>query len=62
MFKPFGCHDTRTALTIRERSCPCCGGAVELFVRDGMLAAEARCEVCGFCWQAGTPAEETKCD
>ncbi len=38
--------------------CLKCKGNMEVFMRDGMLAADARCESCGFSMEAGTKAEE----
>lgn len=43
-----GCHEARSAVEIREHPCPVCNAPVEFFLRDGVLAAEARCDICGY--------------
>lgn len=53
-----GCRDARNMVGIVEVICPKCQQDLEVFIRDGMLAAEARCERCGFTLSAGTAAEE----
>lgn len=57
-----GCHDARNAITIIEMPCPHCGEIMECFDRDGIHAAEARCEKCGFSIPAGTKLGEESCD
>ena len=49
-----GCQEARQAVTIGEIPCPGCGGSVEIFVKDGALAADAVCETCGHTIPAGT--------
>ena len=49
-----GCQEARQAVEIREIPCPRCGEAVEIFVKDGALAADAACDVCGHVLSAGT--------
>ena len=41
------CQGARNALTITEVPCPQCGAKVEIFIRDGSLAADAVCDTCG---------------
>ncbi len=53
-----GCHDARNMVGIVEVVCPKCKQDMEVFIRDGMLAAEARCEGCDYAIAAGTKAEE----
>ncbi len=53
-----GCHDARNMVGIVDVVCPKCKQNMEAFLRDGMLAAEARCESCGFAIAAGTEAEK----
>ena len=49
-----GCQEARNAITITEVPCPQCGGGVEVFIRDGSLAADAVCDACGHVIPAGT--------
>ena len=49
-----GCQEARNAITITEVPCPQCGAEVELFIRDGSLAADAVCDTCGHVIPAGT--------
>lgn len=49
-----GCQDARNAITIEEITCPKCGGIIEIFVKDGFLAADAICDVCGYVISAGS--------
>ncbi len=51
-----GCMEARAAITIKEIPCPNCGADMEEFIRDGALAADARCEACGYTIPAGTHA------
>lgn len=53
-----GCHDARNMVGIVEVVCPKCKQDMEGFLRDGVLAAEARCENCGLAIAAGTKVEE----
>ena len=50
-----GCHEARNAVTIEEVTCPHCGADVEVYVRDGLLATEVRCDACGHVFAAGNP-------
>lgn len=50
----YGCQEARNAITITEVPCPQCGAEVELFIRDGSLAADAVCDACGHVIPAGT--------
>lgn len=58
MYQPLGCHSARNMLDICERRCPNCGAVLEIFIREGKLAAEARCEQCGHVDPVGTPVED----
>ena len=49
-----GCQEARNAITITEVPCPQCGAEVEIFIRDGSLAADAVCDTCGHVIPAGT--------
>ena len=49
-----GCQEARNAITITEVPCPQCGAGVEVFIRDGSLAADAVCDACGHMIPAGT--------
>ena len=49
-----GCQEARNAITITEGPCPQCGVGVEVFIRDGSLAADAVCDACGHVIPAGT--------
>ena len=49
-----GCQEARNAITIGEVSCPKCGGSMEIFLKDGFLAADAVCDACGYCIAAGS--------
>ncbi len=49
-----GCHESRYAVKIEEMDCPDCGEVIEYYIRDGVLAADARCEKCGYTISAGT--------
>ena len=49
-----GCHEARTAISIKEIPCPTCGKNMEIFLKDGLLAEEAVCESCGLHIPAGT--------
>ena len=49
-----GCMEARAAVTICEIPCPQCGEDVEIFIKDGALAADAVCEGCGYAIPAGT--------
>jgi len=49
-----GCQEARNAITITEVPCPQCGVRVEVFIRDGSLAADAVCDACGHVIPAGT--------
>ena len=48
-----GCMEARMAVTIQEIPCPRCGEGVEIFLRDGALAADSVCEHCGCVLPAG---------
>ena len=48
-----GCQEARNAITITEVPCPQCGVGVEVFIRDGSLAADAVCAACGHVIPAG---------
>ena len=50
-----GCMEARAAITISEISCPQCGEDMEIFVKDGVLAADAVCENCAYTIPAGSP-------
>lgn len=52
-----GCQEARNAITITEVSCPKCGTSVEVFIRDGSLAADAICDTCGHVIPAGSNME-----
>ena len=60
MFNPLGCHSARNMIRIEELPCPKCGQNMELFIREGLLAVEGRCDFCGNIIAAGTPAEEVE--
>lgn len=47
-------------IRIEELPCPKCGQNMELFIREGMLAVEGRCDFCGNIIATGTPAEEVE--
>ncbi len=47
-----GCQEARRAVTIKEVTCPQCGESVEVFIRDGVLAADSRCDNCGYLFTA----------
>ena len=49
-----GCHEARQAVTIGEMDCPRCGESVEIFIKDGFLAADAVCDSCGNVIAAGS--------
>ena len=49
-----GCMEARAAVTICEIPCPRCGEGVEIFIKDGTLAADAVCAGCGYAIPAGT--------
>lgn len=49
-----GCQEARNAITITEVPCPQCRAEVEVFIRDGSLAADAVCDACGHVIPAGT--------
>ena len=49
-----GCQEARNAITIREIPCPRCGESLELFIKDGFLAADAICDSCGYVIPAGS--------
>ena len=49
-----GCKEARNAITIREIPCPRCGESMELFIKDGFLAADAICDSCGYVIPAGS--------
>ncbi len=49
-----GCQEARNAITIEEVPCPRCGESVEVFIKDGFLAADAKCDSCGHVMSAGT--------
>ncbi len=51
-----GCQEARMAVTIRDTDCPRCGESVEIYIRDGALAADSTCDACGYIFHAGTPA------
>ena len=51
-----GCMEARAAITIGEIPCPRCRESMEIFIKDGALAAEAVCEKCGYTIPAGAPA------
>ncbi len=51
-----GCMEARAAITISEIPCPQCGEDVEIFIKDGALAAESVCGKCGYTMPAGAPA------
>ena len=53
-----GCREARAAITISEVPCPQCGTGIEIFIRDGSLAADAVCENCGYRIPAGADARE----
>lgn len=57
-----GCHDARNAITILEAVCPKCGETAEVFIMDGKVRSDARCEACGHVIPQGTPVNELKCD
>ena len=48
-----GCQEARNAITITEVPCPQCGTSVEIFIRDGSLAADAICDTYGHVIPAG---------
>ena len=48
-----GCHEARTAVSIKEIPCPTCGKTMEVFLKDGLLAEDAVCESCGLRLSAG---------
>lgn len=52
-----GCQEARNAITITEVPCPQCGTSVEVFIRDGSLAADAICDTCGHVIPAGSNKE-----
>lgn len=49
-----GCQEARNAITISEIPCPKCGGSIEVFIKDGFLAADAVCDTCGYVIAAGS--------
>lgn len=49
-----GCQEARNAITIGEVFCPKCGGSMEIFLKDGFLAADAVCDACGYRIAAGS--------
>ena len=53
-----GCQEARNAITIAEIPCPRCSNAVEIFLRDGFLAAGSVCEACGYALPAGIHESE----
>lgn len=53
-----GCQEARRMVVILERTCPVCGGMTELFLRDGVPAAEPVCEHCGARLTAWESAED----
>ncbi len=55
-----GCQDARNAITIKEVPCPACGEVLEIFIRDGKLAADAVCGGCGHAIEAGEPEDYIK--
>ncbi|MCD8023196.1 MAG: hypothetical protein LUF30_09590 [Lachnospiraceae bacterium] len=56
-----GCHNARNMVTIEEIQCPACGEIMEVFIRDGMIAADAICECCGY-WTAAGEKEDALYD
>lgn len=58
MFNPMGCHSARNMIHIEEYPCPVCGKSMELFIREGVLAVDCRCEACGNSIPSGTNKEE----
>ena len=48
--------EARAAITIGEIPCPQCGEEIEIFIKDGALAADALCGNCGYTAPAGAPA------
>ena len=48
-----GCMEARAAITISEVPCPQCGEGIEIFIKDGVLAADSVCEKCGWVIPAG---------
>ena len=52
-----GCQEARNAITITEVPCPQCGTSVEVFIRDGSLAADAICDACSHVTPAGSNIE-----
>lgn len=55
-----GCQEARNAITITEVPCPQCGVGVEVFIRDGSLAADAVCDACGHVIFATLSSDEFK--
>ena len=53
-----GCQEARNAITIAEIPCPKCGAGVEVFIRDGFLAADAVCDACSHVIPAGSNIEK----
>ena len=43
-----GCEDKRNAVTIEEVKCPKCGAEMEIYVKDGKVEEESKCESCGY--------------
>ncbi len=48
------CQEARNAITIKEVPCPQCGESVEVFIKDGFLAADTVCDSCGHVIPAGS--------
>ena len=55
-----GCQEARSAITIEEIPCPKCGGSMEIFIKDGFLAADAVCDTCGYGIAAGASPGEIR--
>ena len=47
------CQEARNAITIKEVPCPQCGETVEVYIKDGFLAADVKCDACGCMLSAG---------
>ena len=51
------CQEARRNVTIQEIACPKCGKPVEVFLREGAVTEDTKCEVCGYVIPEGTHLE-----
>ncbi len=54
------CQEARRNVTIHEMDCPKCRKTMEVFLREGAVTEDTKCEACGYVVPEGTHIESEK--